>query len=81
MEVRMRNNHFTEGQYYKHNKGRDAVINVIEVSVYDSGYEMLITWHIVGIKGNVRSPVQMQQIFVSAEHATDWSLYEPTNEI
>lgn len=65
-----------EGKYYKHEKGRDAVIFVRNSVETSQGWLVSVSWHCLNFGRRVMGSEGQQDYFISMEDAMDWHLYE-----
>ena len=69
----------TKGNYYKHEKGRDAVIYVENVVQMEKGLLISATWHCTNFEGRIMGPEGGQDYFLTYEDLEKWHKYEVTN--
>jgi len=67
---------FQIDKYYIHQYGVDAVILIHGYEDMGSGYELEVTWHMLSLDKKPLTPIDLQFLFISKEHAKEWREYE-----
>lgn len=65
-----------KGNYYKHEKGRDAVIYVKNSVQTGAGWLISATWHCTNFEGKIMGAEGGRDYFISFEDAQKWHKYD-----